>query len=102
MYSSRCGLRYAGGQRARAVFGAGQLGKGRHAMTLPRLVITVKLTSTHLAVMRVRLSTAGRIWLWPAVPAARRYAAAGFCCGPVIWPEVAVAYAARQVRSAAR
>jgi len=71
-------------------------------MTLPRLVITVKPASTHLAVMTVRLSIAGRIWLWPAVPAARRYAAAGFCRGPVIRPGAAVAYAARPVCSAAR
>jgi hypothetical protein len=42
-------------------------------MTLPRLVITVKPASTRLAVMTVRLSIAGRIWLWPTVPAARRY-----------------------------
>ena len=28
----------------------GQLGEGRHALTLQRLAVTVKLTGTHLAV----------------------------------------------------
>ena len=51
------------GERLRRIGGReGQLGKSRHTLTLQRLTVTVKLTSTHLAADRVVYgSIAGRL-----------------------------------------